>query len=99
MKIKNLFDDLKQLGRKEYYFRNGEEEIYFFNHELQIEIISTNNNIDLIINSGETRDNYRKSKSIPENCKKEISRIIDSFLITADKCKKISQILLEIFDN
>ena len=27
MKIKNLFDDLKRLGKKKYYFKNGEEEI------------------------------------------------------------------------
>ena len=87
MKIKNLFDDLKQLGKKKYYFKNGEEEIYFSRKDLEIEIVNINNNIDLIINR------------IPENCKKEIKLILNSYLTTDVKCKKISQILIKIFNK
>ena len=74
MKIKNLFDDLKQLGKKKYYFKNGEEEIYFSRKDLEIEIVNINNNIDLIINH-------------------------NSYLTTDVKCKKISQILIKIFNK
>ena len=97
MKIKNLFDDLKQLGKKKYYFRNGEEEIYFFRKDLEIEIVNINNNIDLIINHKGLRDNYENSNSIPYDCKKDIKLILNSYLSTDVKCKKISQILIEIF--
>ena len=98
MKIKNLFDDLKQLGKKKYYFKNGEEEIYFSRKDLEIEIVNINNNIDLIINHNGLRNNYINSNSIPENCKKEIKLILNSYLTTDVKCKKISQILIKIFN-
>ena len=61
MKIKNLFDDLKQLGKKKYYFKNGEEEIYFSRKDLEIEIVNINNNIDLIITHNGLRNNYINS--------------------------------------
>ena len=99
MKIKNLFDDLKQLGKKKYYFKNGEEEIYFSRKDLEIEIVNINNNIDLIITHNGLRNNYINSNSIPENCKKEIKLILNSYLTTDAKCKKISQILIKIFNK
>ncbi len=99
MKIKNLFDDLKHLGKKKYYFKNGEEEIYFSRKDLEIEIVNINNNIDLIINHKGLRNNYKNSNSIPEACKKEIKLILNSYLTTDVKCKKISQILIEIFNK
>ena len=99
MKIKNLFDDLKQLGKKEYYFKNGEEEIYFSRNDLVIEIINVNNNIDLIIDHKGSRTNYEHSMSIPNNCKKDIKLIFNSCLSTEIKCRKISQILISIFSN
>lgn len=99
MKIKNLFDDLKQLGKKKYYFKNGEEEIYFYGNNLEIEIININDNIDLIINHRGSRTNYLNSKSIPDDCKKDIRLILNSYLTTEVKCKKISQILIEIFNK
>ena len=49
MEIKYLFDDLKLLGKKKYYFKNGEEEIYFSKNDLEIEIVNYNGNIDLVI--------------------------------------------------
>ena len=60
MKIKKLFDDLKRLGKKKYYFKDGEEEIYFSRKDLEIEIVHINNNIDLIINHNGFRDNKKK---------------------------------------
>lgn len=99
MKIKNLFDDLKQLGKKKYYFKNGEEEIYFSRKDLEIEIVNINNNIDLIITHNGLRNNYINSNSISENCKKEIKLILNSYLTTDVKCKKISQILIKIFNK
>lgn len=99
MKIKNLFDDLKQLGKKKYYFKNGEEEIYFSRKDLEIEIVNINDNIDLIINCNGLRDNYENSNSIPDNCKKNIKLILNSYLTTDIKCEKISQILINIFNN
>ena len=98
MKIKNLFDDLKQLGKKKYYLKNGEEEIYFSRKDLEIEIANINNNIDLIINHKGLRDNYENSNSIPDDCKKDIKLILNSYLTTDVKCKQISQILIEIFN-
>ena len=99
MQIKNLFDDLKLVGKKKYYFKNGEEEIYFSRKDLEIEIVNINNNIDLIINHNGLRNNYKNSNSIPEVCKKEIKLILNSYLITDVKCKKISQILIKIFNK
>ncbi len=99
MKIKNLFDDLKQLGKKKYYFKNGEEEIYFSRKDLEIEIINIDDNIDLVINHKGTRTNYENSKCIPNNCKEDIRLILNSYLTTEIKCKKISQILIEIFNK
>ena len=99
MKIKKLFDDLKQLGKKKYYFKNGEEEIYFSRRDLEIEIVNIDNNIDLIINHKGLRDNYENSNSIPNDCKKDIKSILNSYLTTDVKCKKISQILIEIFNK
>lgn len=97
MKIKNLFDDLKQLGKKKYYFKNDEEEIYFSRKDLEIEIINISDNIDLIINYKGLRENYENSNSIPDDCKKYIKLILNSYLAADVKCKKISQILIEIF--
>lgn len=97
MKIKNLFDDLKQLGRKKYYFRGGEEELYFSNKNLEIEILNINGNIDLIINHNCLRNNYLNSESLPESYKEEIKLILNSYVALDVKCKKVSQILLEIF--
>lgn len=99
MKIKNLFDDLKQLGKKKYYFKNGEEEIYFSRKNLEIEIVNINDNIDLIINHNGLRDNYENSNSIPDDCKKDIKLILNSYLTTDVKCEKISQILIKIFNK
>lgn len=99
MKIKYLFDDLKQLGRKKYYFKNGEEEIYFSRNNLEIEIININCNIDIVINYKGLRANYKNSESIPDDCKKEIKSILNSYLTAEVKCKKISQILIEIFNS
>ncbi len=99
MKIKNLFDDLKQLGNKKYYFKNGEEEIYFYRKDLEIEIVNINNNIDLIINQKGIRNNYVNSNSIPDDFKNAIKLILTSSLATDVKCKKISQILIEIFNK
>ena len=61
MKIKNLFDDLKKIGRKKYYSRNGYEEIYFIKKGLEIEVINVNNAIDLVINHNGLRENYLNS--------------------------------------
>lgn len=97
MKIKNLFDDLKQLGKKKYYFKNGEEEIYFSRNDLEIEIINIDDNIDLVINHKGTRTNYENAESIPNDCKEDIRLILNSYLTNEVKCKKISQILIEIF--
>lgn len=46
MEIKNLFDDLKHLGKKKYYFKNGEEEIYFSRKDLEIEIVNLKKSIN-----------------------------------------------------
>ena len=99
MEIKNLFNDLKELGKKKYYSKGGEEEIYFSRKDLEIEIIKINDNIDLIINHKGLRENYKNSNSIPDDCKKEIKLILNSYWNTDVKCKKISQILIEIFKN
>lgn len=99
MQIKNLFDDLKLVGKKKYYFKNGEEEIYFSRKDLEIEIVNINKNIDLIINHNGLRNNYKNSNSIPEVCKKEIKLILNSYLTIDVKCKKISQILIKIFNK
>lgn len=99
MEIKNLFNDLKQLGKKKYYFRNGEEEIYFSRKDLEIEIANINNNIDLVINHNGLRNNYKNSNSIPDDFKKEIELILNSYLNTDVKCKTISQILIKIFNK
>ena len=99
MKIKYLFDDLKQLGKKKYYFRNGEEEIYFSKNNLELEIVNVNGKIDLIINHNGLRYNYANSKSIPNNFKEDIRLILNSYLPTEVKCKKISQILIKIFNK
>jgi len=49
MEIKNLFNDLKKLGKKKYYSRNGEEELFFKNISIEIEIVSYNGLLDIII--------------------------------------------------
>ena len=97
MKIKNLFDDLKQLGKKKYFFKNGEEELYFSRSDLEIEIVNIDDNIDLIINNQGKRTNYKNAENIPDNCKEDIKLILNSYLTNEVKCKKISKILIEIF--
>lgn len=97
MEIKKCFDNLRQLGKKKYFFKNGEEEICFSRKDLEIEIININNNIDLIINHKGIRDNYENSSSIPDNSKKDIKFILNSYLSIDVKCKMIAQILIEIF--
>ena len=99
MKIKYLFDDLKKLGRKKYYSKNGEEEIYFSKNDLEIEIVNYNGNIDLVINHNGLRANYLDSNSLSDSCKKDIKLFLNSYLAIEIKCKKISQILIEIFNK
>ena len=97
MQIKFLFDDLKKLGIKKYFHRNGEEELYFSRSNLTIEIYNINGNIDLVIKHNGSRENYENSPSIPDDCKQQIKQILSSYLATQVKCRKIAQILLELF--
>lgn len=97
MIIKYLFDDLKQLGRKKYYFRNGEEEIIFSRKNLEVEIVNINNHISLIINCNGIRTNYIDAKSLDDVYKKEIKLILDSYVSVEVKCKLISKVILDCF--
>lgn len=95
MKIKKLFDDLKQIGTKKYYFKNGEEELYFIANELVIEIVNCNDKIDIIINCDGIRANFLNTSRLSDCSKKNIQMILNSLYTIDVKCKKISQILIQ----
>lgn len=95
MKIKKLFDDLKQIGTKKYYFKNGEEELYFIANDLVIEIVNCNDKIDIIINCDGIRANFLNTSRLSDCSKKDIQMILNSLYTIDVKCKKISQILIE----
>ncbi len=98
MKIKNLFDDLKKIGRKKYYCKNGEEEIYFTAKERTIEIFNINGNIDLTVDFNGYRKNYKNSETISKKNKYQIQSILNSDSSLDIKSKKIAYILLEEFN-
>lgn len=94
--IKYLFDDLKQVGKKKYYFKNEEEEIYFSNNYFEIEISYHSGCIDLAINYDGKRDNYFCSDFFSTNEKEKIKVVLNSCYSIEQKCKILSQLLLEI---
>ena len=100
MEIKYLFDDLKKLGNKKYFCRNGEEEIYFSGNDLEIEIFKADvfgDKIDVVINRNGSRDNFRNSPSLSEHCKKDIETMLNSHFSTQVKCKNVARLLIEEF--
>lgn len=99
MEIKNLFNDLKKLGKKKYYSRNGEEELFFKNISIEIEIVSYNGLLDIIISNKYGRKNYLYSESLTDLQKNEIYLIINGNYSTEIKCKKISSILFSVFQS
>ncbi len=95
MSIKYYFDELKKIGKKKYYSKNGEEELYFISNNLQIEIFNIDGKIDLIINNNGTRNNYLNSQYMSENSRKEISALLKDCISLEIKCKIMSKILLK----
>ena len=94
--IKHLFDDLKQIGKKKYYFKNGEEEIYFSNNYFEIEISYHSGCIDLVINYNGMRNNCFCSDFFSTNEKDKIKIIFSSCDSIEQKCKNLAQFQLEV---
>lgn len=97
MKIKNLFDEMKKIGKKQYYFKNGEEEVYFTGNLFEIEIININDSIDIVITYNGIRNNYAKSSVLSNTQKLDLKFVLSSTLSLNEKAKKISGILMDVF--
>lgn len=98
MGIKNLFNDLKKIGKKKYFSRGCDEELYFTGNNVEIEITYINGHLDLIITHNGARNNYKNCPSLSQNCKFQITAILNSFVGLDVKCKLLSTILLETFE-
>lgn len=98
MRSKHFFDDLKKIGKRKYYFRNGEEEWCFSNKDLIIDICKRDDYlIDLVITYNNIRSNYINSACLNYNQKMQLHSVIHSYNSIEAKCKSICQILLDIF--
>lgn len=97
MKIKNLFDELKKISRKQYYIKNGEEELYFTSDLFEIEIIKINESIDIIITYNGVRNNYANTSALSSTQKLDIKAVLSSTLSLSEKSRKISGILVDVF--
>ena len=97
MGIKNLFNELRVIGKKKYYFRNGDEELIFSRDNFSVEIIQVNGNLDIIISHNNIRANYLHSESLSNVEKMQIKMILGSCYSLELKSKEISQILLNAF--
>ena len=94
MTIRNLFDDLKTVGKKRYFSRNGEEEVYFVSKKLTIEISRCSNFVDLIINFSGKRNHYLESPLLSYDEKMEIRSALSALALTKPMAATITKILL-----
>ena len=92
--IKNLFNSLKLIGRKKYYFKNGEEELYFFGENIVICIFYTNDKLDLVFEYAQKRENFLFTPILSELEKNNVKSILNSMLPLKERCNYISNILL-----
>ncbi len=97
MSIKYLFDGLKQFGKKEYFGRNGEEQLIFTNDKLVLEIINCDGNLDLAIENGGKKTNYKDSTFLSFNQIEQIKSIINSVMPLKIKCRSLANLLITIF--
>lgn len=97
--IKNLFNDLKPIGKKRYFFKNGDEELYFIGKGLTVEIANTDGRIDIVIEKGGARVNYLDCYYLSESAKCRIATILNLNFINAAGCRDISRILLDELKN
>ena len=97
--IKNLFNDLKLIGKKRYFFKNGDEELYFVGKGLTVEIANTDGRIDIVIEKGGARVNYLDCYYLSESAKCRIATILNLNFINAAGCRDISRILLDELKN
>ena len=95
MSIKKLFDDLKVLGRKRYYSRNGEEELSFEGKNVTIEIFNTSLNLDLVIEYHGIRASYLKSDFLSNSSKTTLQLLLNSVWPLEVKCQKLCAILID----
>ncbi len=97
MEIKYYFDELKKIGRKTYFSRNGEEELCFSNKKFAVEIYKTvDHDLDFIISIDGVRENYQQTKALDKNQIEEIKALLIAPLSLDIKCRKISHILLSL---
>ena len=96
MYIKNLFNKLKSIGKKQYHARNGEEELYFTNNLFAIEIFYGYGKLDIVINFCGKRSNYLESDLLTDDQKKQIEIAINAYMSLAEKCEIIQDVLLSI---
>lgn len=99
MQIRFLFDDLKKIGKKKYYFKNGDEELVFFTKTFEIEIFRINNELGIIINYVGDRKYYLDSNVLSLIEKKKIKEFLDKSNLTQKDCKSIAHILLFAMQN
>lgn len=97
--IKNLFNDLKQIGKKRYFFKNGDEELCFIGKNLTVEISNTDGRVDIVIDKCGARVNYLDCSDLSVSAKRRIAAILNLNFINAAGCRDISQILLDELKN
>ena len=97
MGIKKMFDGLKKIGKKKYYSRGPCEELLFVGKNTIIEIVCTDERLDVIITNSGTTCNYRDSSAISKNDKWNITSIINSYIGLNAKAEMITNILLNAF--
>ena len=95
--IKNLFNDLKKIGRKKYCFRNGEEELYFVGENLGIGIYCSFDTFDLSITFDGSTCNYLDSPLLTFNQKERLLAAVRARHFLKKQSKTIVDILLEAF--
>lgn len=99
MKIEHFFDDLKTIGKKVYFSRNGEEELVFTNTRFQIEIYKTlDSEIDIVISADGVRENYLKTKALNNHQIEQIQTLLRAPLSMEMKCKNICQVLATLHE-
>ena len=94
MTIRNLFDDLKTVGKKHYFSRNDEEIVCFVSKELTIELSRCEKLVDLVITVCGKRNHYMASPLLSYDEKMEIRSALSALALTKPMAATITRILL-----
>lgn len=87
----------KKVSKIKYYSRNGEEQLIIYNNSFVLELSIEFSNIDLSIDNGSKKENYRNSKLISDLTKREIDSVFAQECEVKLKIKELDHIFYDIF--